>query len=100
MRVLRLRAVRARREELDAAAALGNKADDGAQQHRLAAAGRTDDAEDLAALEVEREVIEHGLLAETDHEIAGSDHHLVGFGAHPVTFRSMRKRLRTRRRAR
>src|SRR5271169_4645828 len=100
MRVLRLQTVRARREELDAAAALGNEADDGAQQHRLAAAGRTDDAEDLAALEVERQMIEYDLIPETGHEISGPYHHLVGLGAHPVTFRSMRKRLRTRRRAR
>ena len=96
--VLRGRTVRIHGEELDAATALRNEPDDGAQQHRLAAAGRADDAEDFAARKVERQVIEHDLIAETDHEITRPDHHLVG--CHPLTFRSMRKRPRTRRRAR
>ena len=48
----------------------GIKPEDRAQQHRLAAAGRADDAENFAALHIEREMIEHDLPAEPDHEIA------------------------------
>ena len=46
-------------EHLDAAADLGDQADDGARQHRLAGAGGTDEAQDLAALDVEIEPVQH-----------------------------------------
>jgi hypothetical protein len=58
---------------LDRAAAPGDEADDGAHQHRLAAAGRADQAKDFAAVDIQRQMVEHGLAAEADHEIADAN---------------------------
>ena len=95
------RAVRAHGQELDAALPLRNQTDDGAQQHRLAAAGRADDAEDLAAPDVERQMIEHDAARRSRPRDRGPGSP-PGRPVRPsaVTSRSRRRRSRTRRRAR
>ena len=50
--------------------ALGEQADDGAQQDRLAAARSADEAQNLAAAYIERQMIEHDAIAEADNEVA------------------------------
>ena len=60
-------------EHLDAAGDLRHEADDGARQHRLAGAGGTDEAQDLAALDVEIEAVEHARLAELHGDVADPD---------------------------
>ena len=55
--------------------------DDRAQQHRLAAAGAADDAEDLAAPHVEVEAVMHGLRAEAGYQAAHPDHDVVSRAA-------------------
>ena len=82
-----------------AALPLGHQADDGAHQHRLAAARSADETEDLAAPDVEIEMVEHDVAAEADHEVAHADRVMFGVSA-SLTFRSRRRRWRTRRRAR
>ena len=54
---------------LDFTGAPWNETDDGAHQHRLAAAGRADQAEDFAAANVQRQTVDHDLPAEADHEV-------------------------------
>ena len=49
---------------------------------------------------VEREMVEHDLIAESDHEVAHPDRHRLARRDPSVTFRSRRRRWRTRRRAR
>ena len=51
-------------QHLDHALPLRQQADDRAQQHRLAAARAADEAEDLASAHVERQMIEHDVVAE------------------------------------
>ena len=89
-------------EHLDGAGALRQQADDGAHQHRLAGAGAADEAEDLAAIDVEIDMVEHDVVAEADHHVAHLDHHLfAAVAASPsLTSRSRRRRWRTGRRAR
>src|ERR1700676_362848 len=60
-------------EHFDPPAGLGDEADDGARQHRLARAGRTDKTQNLAALDVEVEPIEHLGGAELHRDIANPD---------------------------
>ena len=69
-------------ENLDAAAGLGHEPDDGARQHRLAGAGRTDEAEDFAALDVEIEAIQHLGGAELHRDIANPDDGVGYFRRH------------------
>ena len=64
------------------------------------AARRADQADDFAAPHVEREMVEHGLRAETDDEIADADDGFAVGPVHRVTSRSRRRRLRIRRQAR
>ena len=59
-----------RTHHLDLAALARDQANDGPHQHRLAAAGSADQAEDLAAADVQREVIDDDVAAKADHEIA------------------------------
>src|SRR5581483_12185039 len=47
--------------------------DDGARQHRLAGAGGTDEAEDLAAPDVEIESVQHARRAELHGDVANPD---------------------------
>jgi hypothetical protein len=53
-------------EHVDAAGALRHEPDDGACQHRFAAAGFADQAQDLAAFDIEVHALEHDLLSEPD----------------------------------
>ena len=69
-------------ENLDASADLGDKADDGARQHRLARAGRTDEAQDFAALHVEIEPVQHLGGAELHRDIANPDNRVLRFRGH------------------
>ena len=52
---------------------LRHEADDGARQHRFAGAGRADEAQNLAALDVEIEPVEHARLAELHGDVANAD---------------------------
>ena len=56
--------------------------DDRAQQDRLAAARCADQADDLAPVDVQRKVIEHGLRPEADHEVADADRQRPFIGVH------------------
>ncbi len=67
-------------EDLDRAALLGVEAEDGAQEHGLAGAGRADEAQDLAPAHVERQAVENGLRAEPDRHIPGADDDVVILG--------------------
>src|SRR3954468_23825866 len=60
-------------EYLDAARHLRHQADDGAGQYGFARAGRADEAEDLAALDVEVEPVEHAGFAELHGDVANPD---------------------------
>src|SRR5450759_4466241 len=64
-------------EQFHAAGGRLVEADDRAQQHRLAAAGTTDHAEDLAAVNVEIEIIVHDLRAELVAQAAHLDHRVA-----------------------
>src|SRR5437870_2904233 len=66
------------------AARLVMQPDDGPQQHRLTATRPADHAQDLARADVERQMVEHGLIAKTDHEVLHGDDWLVRHAAsHP-----------------
>src|SRR6185295_1094032 len=54
----------------DAALARWNQTNDGSQQDRFAAARRTDQAEDLAAADVERKPVEHVFFPESNRQVA------------------------------
>src|SRR6266436_727335 len=77
-----IRGVKVNPENLDASADLGDKADDGARQHRLARAGRTDEAKDFAALHVEIEPVQNLGSAELNRDIANSDNGVLHLGRH------------------
>ena len=55
---------------------------DGAQQHRLAHAGRSHDGEDLTAADVDIEVLQHGRAAEGDGEAVHLDDRLAVLHRH------------------
>src|SRR5258706_728273 len=60
--------------QLDLAGVGPIEADEGLQQHRLPRPGAPGDAEDLARLDVEAELVVHDLLAETIHDaVRGED---------------------------
>ena len=61
---------------------LGDQPDDGARQHRFAGAGRADEAENLAALDVEIEPVEHLGGAELHRDIANPDDGIGDFDRH------------------
>ena len=61
---------------LDLSASPRNQPDDGSHQHRLAAAGSADQAEDLAPADVQRQMVDHDLLAEADHEVVDANREL------------------------
>ena len=69
-------------EHFDAAADLGNQPDDGARQHRFAGAGRADEAENFAALDIEVEPVEDLGGAELHRDIAHPDDGVGGFDRH------------------
>src|SRR5882672_4272017 len=69
-------------EHLDAAGDLGHQADDGARQHRLARTRRADEAEDLAALDVEIEPVENPRRAELHRDVANPDDGVGNFAGH------------------
>src|SRR5262249_32430574 len=60
-------------EHLDAACDLRHQPDDGARQDRFAGAGGADKAQDLAALDVEVEAVEHARRAELHGDVADPD---------------------------
>src|SRR3981081_1059328 len=60
-------------EHLDAAGDLWHQADDGAGQHRLAGAGRADEAQNLAAPHIEVEPVENARRAELHGDVADPD---------------------------
>ncbi len=53
---------------------LRQQAEHRAHQHRLAGPGRTDEAEDLAAIDIEIQLVEHDLVAEADGHVARRQH--------------------------
>ena len=61
---------------------LGHEADDGARQHRLAGAGRADEAENFAALDVEIEPVQNLGGAELHRDIANPDDGVGHFRRH------------------
>src|SRR5262245_2840137 len=69
-------------QHLDGALALGDETDDGAQEHRLAAAGPANQTQDLAPLDVERQSVEHQLPAEAHDQVAHTNDY-VGHAVHP-----------------
>ena len=58
-------------------ARLRHQAEDGARQHRLARAGGADEAEDLAAIDIEVEALHDQSVAEADLEVADADDRLA-----------------------
>src|SRR5271169_4190986 len=70
-------------QHLDATAALGDQAEQRAQQNRLSRARCADDAQNLAAIDVQREVLEHHLVAERDDQIADAYDRLIRRALHP-----------------
>src|SRR5205814_1585900 len=80
-------------EHFDAAGHFRHEADDGAGQHRFAGAGRADEAEDLAAPDVEVEPVEHARLAELHGDVADPDdgvgRRLQGHGHIPIAAKKM-----------
>src|SRR5260370_27709884 len=69
-------------EDLDAPADLGYEANDGTRQHRLARAGRTDEAQNFAPLHVEIEPIQNFGGAELHRDIANPDNGIGDFRRH------------------
>src|SRR5690242_8420054 len=67
-------------EQPHAACVGAAQAQDRAQQHRLAAAGTAHDAEDLAAVDVEVEVLVHDLFAELAAQAAHLHQSFAGVG--------------------
>src|SRR5262249_47049442 len=67
------RRVEIRAEDLDLALAFWQQSDDRTKQHRFPTARRTDQTDDLAAVDIERQFVEHGLMAESDHQVADAD---------------------------
>ena len=66
----------------DAAAALGDQTEQRAQENRLPGARRADDAQNLAAIDVQREIVEHRPTIEGDGEVANLNDWLVRRGVH------------------
>ena len=60
-------------ERLDLARALLHEAENGARQHRFTRAGAADEAQYLAAINVEIQFVHDQLVAETDDKIANTD---------------------------
>src|ERR1700712_150363 len=60
-------------QDLDRAGIFADQAQHGAEQNRFAAAGRPDEPQDLAPPHIERQVIEHDVLAKADDEAADAD---------------------------
>ena len=81
-RCVRSRGIEIDAEHFDAAADLGHETDDGARQDRLARAGRADKAQDLAALDVEIEPVEHAGRAELHGDVADADDGVGGLRRH------------------
>src|SRR5215207_4531223 len=69
-------------EYLDAAADLRHQADDGARQHRFSGARGPDKSQNLAALDVEVEPVEHPRLAELHGDVANPDDGVGNLASH------------------
>src|ERR1700676_3933407 len=67
---------------LDLSALPRDQPDDGPHQHRFAAAGSADQAKDLALSDIQRQMVDHDMLAEPDHEVADADRELRGSFLH------------------
>src|ERR671918_84455 len=72
--------------------ALRQEPDHGAQEHGLTAARRADHAKDFAFPHIEREMIEHDLVAEAHDEIAHVDHGLLLHDHMPIEAKKMANR--------
>ena len=59
---------------------LRSQAENGAQQHRFAGARGADKAEDLAAPDVERQLVEDQLVAEGDGDVVRGKHDVALVG--------------------
>src|SRR5579863_2684758 len=67
------------------AAPLRQQPDQCSHQDRFAAAGCTDQTDDFASTHVERKMIDHRILSESDHEVTDADGDcLVGHGYIPI----------------
>src|SRR5208283_4291681 len=66
----------------DAAAVLGDQTEQRAQQNRFPDARRADDAQNLAAIDLQREIIEHRPIVEGDGEVANLNDWLVRRDVH------------------
>ena len=64
--------------DFDRAGALGQQPEDGAGEHRLAGARGADEAEHLAAADVEVEPVHHQMVAEADLQPAHADDDFAG----------------------
>jgi len=71
-----------RTHHLDLSAPPRNEADDGSHQHRLASTGSADQAEDLASAHIQRQMVDHDMLPEADHEVADTNRKLRDYFLH------------------
>ena len=67
-----------RTHHFDLSALPGNEANDGSHQDRLAAAGSTDQAENLASANIQRQMVDHDMGAEADHKVFDANRKLAG----------------------
>src|SRR5436305_1739632 len=74
----RARGIEIDAEHLNASRDLGHEADDGARQHRLAGTGWADEPQDLAALDIKIEPVEHARRAELHGDVANPDDGVSG----------------------
>src|SRR6478735_7847192 len=88
----RVRRVEIDAEHLDPSGDLRHQADDSPRQYRFARTGRADKSQDLAALDVEIEPVEHPGLAKLDRNVADADDgvgNLVRHGHIPIDAKKM-----------
>ena len=90
--------VACRSGKVDLPAPLRQQPDQGPQQDRFAAAGRADQSQNLAFADIERKMVEHDAVAETDNEVLHVKWRCCGLPS--STSRSTRRTRRTGRRAR
>ena len=95
-----------RSEDFYAARAARQKPQDGAHQHGLARPGGSDEPQDLAAIDVEVQLVEHDVGAEADGHVADRQYHLPALSIlllqirfpHSAAPRSRSRSRRSRRR--
>ena len=77
--------------DLDMAASFWNKSDDRPHQHGFAAAGRADQAENFAPANIQRQMVDHGLLAEIPPRDRSREWQIALADPSIVTFQSMQR---------